>query len=642
MASRLHAAAFIALCTVACGPSEDARPSGPSVLLVTLDTTRADRIGAYGHASAETPTLDALSRRGILFEAAYAPTPITLPSHTSILTGTYPSEHGVRNNTLYRVADESLLLSEALAMRGYRTAAFVGSFVLAPKFGLDQGFEVYDWPNPKQARPGTDNPLERPAGAVVDAALTWASDLEPAEPYFMWVHLFDAHSPYNPPEPYATRHEDPYDGELAYADAELGRLLGALAEFGLDDDLLVVVTADHGESLGEHGEATHGVFLYDGAMRVPLLVVPPGVADGAARRVARAVSVADVPGTILDLVGIARDAMPDARLPSLLDDAELLPGRPGRAVALETLLPYLHHRWHPLRGLVANGFKLIDSPRPELYALAEDGAESTNLAALQPELLTALREQLAALLADHGPLGWATAYALSDADRENLLALGYAGSNADGSPFDAELPLPMDRVGDLAMKAEAVALILEGSGHLRRGDRSSGEAAMTRARELLTALLAENSADPQATSSLGMLEMSLGRFDAALAPLELHALTVPTDPRTHQSLAECYALTGKHDWSIAEMMKAVTVDRRFGPAYRGLAELHAARGEYGHALWWLTELESVSAEREGSSAELQAHIRSMRRAAEQSGQSGVAPAGFPARDLRPESVIHRP
>jgi arylsulfatase A-like enzyme len=449
----------------AVGAGRNARGPGPSLLLVTFDTTRADRIGAYGDADAETPALDALAARGLLYERAYAAAPITLPSHATLLSGLYPHEHGARDNGLYRVPDEVLLLPEALAAGGWRTGAFLGSVVLSPRYGLDQGFEVYDVPVPGRDAGDGEEGVERAAGAVVDAALAWLDTVPADQRFLLWVHLFDPHARYEPPEPYAARHADPYDGEIAYADSQLGRLLAVLAERGRDADLAVIATADHGESLGEHGEPTHGIFLYDATMRVPLIVVPPGALreppSGAARRVTATVSLADVPATVLDLLGLPAAALPAARTPSLLRSADATesggagtgapesgahagdPDAPGggRAVYLESLLPFHQHRWRPLRGLAWDGSKLIDSEPPELYVTADDPGERDDRAAAQPARVAAARASMAALLARQRAADVA-ATAPAEYESEQHEAIGNVGAAEEGDTLYATMKLP--------------------------------------------------------------------------------------------------------------------------------------------------------------------------------------------------------
>lgn len=380
----------------ACGPTvAPAAEAAPAVLLITLDTTRADRIGCYGHAGARTPVIDALATRGLRFERAYAPAPITLPSHVSMLTGTLPPAHGVRDNTGYALGDDAQLVSEVLAERGWRTMASVGSFVLDPRFGLDQGSERYAAPSPTGA--GTlGAEIERRADAVVQDALDWLAGVAADEAFFLWVHLYDPHAPYEP-LPTAGAPPNSYDAEIAFCDAQLGRLLDALDTAGRSDTLSIVFTADHGESLGEHGEATHGVFLYEGAMRVPLIVSGPSVEPGL---VEAPVGLASVAATVLQLAGEPADALPHASAPSLLRALR------EPVIYLETVLPWRAHGWHPLRGLVWRDGKYVQGRAAELFALADDNAETRNLAQARPDELADAAERLARVTASNPPLGW--------------------------------------------------------------------------------------------------------------------------------------------------------------------------------------------------------------------------------------------
>jgi arylsulfatase A-like enzyme/Tfp pilus assembly protein PilF len=661
--ARRAAGRALALLLAGCGGASGegapaaGRGPGPSVLLVSFDTTRADRIGAYGDADAETPALDALAARGLLFERAWAAAPITLPSHATLLTGLYPHEHGARDNGLYRVPDETLLLAEVLAGRGWRTGAFVGSIVLAPRYGLDQGFEVYDAPASGQASADGEEGVERPAGAVVDAALAWLDTLGADERFLLWVHLFDPHSPYEPPEPWASRHADPYDGEIAHADAQLGRLLEALAARGRDAGLAVIATSDHGESLGEHGEPTHGIFLYDATMRVPLIVVPPGglrAPAGAPRRVATPVSLADAAPTVLDLLGLPADALPDARTPSLLASAAAAaPAAPGaaaaparagdpdapgpsRALYMESLLPFHQHRWHPLRGLAWDGWKLIDTPRPELYALADDPGERDDLAPVEPGALAAARERMASLLDRHRPARKGPAASSpAEAERKQLEALGYLGSAVQGEAFDATLPLPRERAGLIVPKSQAAERLAEGLAALADG-APDARAILDDARARLQALLAIDASDPQATLNLGTLELALGREEAAIDPLERHALAVPRSARTRYSLARCYAVTGHADWAVAEMQKAVSIDPAWPLPYRWLAQHHVRAGELGRALWWLQELQRRRRARSDAARSHDEAIDRLAATLAEQDVGPVAPEGFPADDLAPE------
>ena len=400
------------------------RPSRLNVLLVTLDTLRADRVGAYGSRRGLTPNLDGLAGRSAVFTRAFAHTTVTLPSHTNILLGATPSFHGVHDNLNFVVRDEFVTLAEHLGGQGYATAAFVGGFPLVSHFGLDQGFSVYDdsfKDQPSAAAAGTDpRNGERPAGDVWASARKWLSGRE--APWFLWLHFYDCHDPYAPPEPYRTRHaQAPYDGEVAYVDSVLGDVLKALEDQGLEETTLVVCVSDHGESLGEHGESTHGYLAYNATLWVPLVIRVPGLGP---RRVEQNVSHIDIFPTVCDALGVDR--------PKGLQGASLLPlmrGRalPDRPVYFEALSPYYNMGWAPLRGLIDKESKLIDSPRPELYDLGRDFGETADLAGKTD--LGALRKELAEVMASQASPGGDQAAQASDrATRERLKSLGYVGS----------------------------------------------------------------------------------------------------------------------------------------------------------------------------------------------------------------------
>jgi len=279
-------------------------PDDLSVLLITLDTTRADRIGAYGYRQIETPNLDRLAREGVLFEQAPASAPLTLPAHASMFTGKYPPAHGVRDNGGFYLADEQVVLAEIVQAEGLRTGGFVGSFVLDAKWGVAQGFDHYfdDFELGDTVRLAL-NEIERPADEVTDAALAWL-DEAPASRFFAWVHYYDPHSPYEPPDPWAERYRDrPYVGEIAWMDSQIGRLLSWLDGNDRTGNTVVLAIGDHGESLGEHGESGHGFFVYDAAIRVPFLLrAPYDTMRG--RRIKDVVRAVDVAPTVLDLLGL--------------------------------------------------------------------------------------------------------------------------------------------------------------------------------------------------------------------------------------------------------------------------------------------------------------------------------------------------
>ena len=360
--------------------------SRPNVLLITIDTLRADRVGAYGWRAAATPVLDRLASGGMLFPNAFTAVPVTLASHATLLTGRNPHHHGVRGNSFYRLPEGEATLATSLKQMGYDTAAVVGAAVLDQRFGLNQGFDSYD--DGMMGANGGALIAERDASAVVSRAVAWLNHPGRRSPFFLWIHLFDPHHPYEAPEPFRSRFSSaPYDGEIAFADEQLGRLLNALAAAKRLEHTIVVATSDHGESFGEHGEATHGVLLYDSTLRVPLIISGPGVPRGQ-RASDDPVGLVDVVPTILVLVGgaPAHD----------LDGRDLLGADRGpRSLYAETFLPLDFYNWSPLRALRREGLKFIEAPEPELYDLTRDPSETQNLAETQTARVAGMAAALA-------------------------------------------------------------------------------------------------------------------------------------------------------------------------------------------------------------------------------------------------------
>jgi arylsulfatase A-like enzyme/predicted Zn-dependent protease len=406
-------------------------PRPLSVLLVTLDTTRADRLGAYGHPGGATPHLDALARGGVLFRQAYAHVPLTCPSHASLLTGRLPPRHGVRDNGGFVLADGIPTVAERFREAGHRTAAFVSAFVLDRRFGLARGYGTYHDRVPAAAADDHGDPSRRSVRAeeTVGRALEWLR-AEPGRPFFLWVHLFDPHQPYEPPQPFAQRfREDPYQGEIAYMDAQLGRLL----EAEVMRRALVAVVGDHGEGLGDHQEVTHSYFIYSNTQRVPLMLALPGhLPEGTTvQGIARGVDLAP---TLLDLAGLP--ALPDADGRSLTPQITGATSGDAGPAYLESYHPRFWWGAQELLGLRSGPWLFIEAPRPELYDVATDPSEKTNLAATRPAELEALRRRLRGLNAGGAP---PEGRAPMDAETErNLRALGYLGAGAP--PPEGPLP----------------------------------------------------------------------------------------------------------------------------------------------------------------------------------------------------------
>lgn len=408
--------------------------TGFDVVIVTMDTTRADRIGCYGYAHAVTPTLDQWASEGVRFAAAVSPAPMTLPSHTSLFTGLEPYHHGVRSNGEFRLEPRFETLAARLSQAGYQTAAFVSAFVLDARFGLARGFDHYDdaVTPARDAAFGLHN--ERSAEAVTDAALGWLAKRDPSRPVFLWVHYFDPHHPYAPPAPYAARFAaNSYDGEIAYMDAQLGRLRQYFAAPSRRDRTLMIAAGDHGEGLEEHQEDTHSRLIYDATQHVPLIIWCPGAVPQAHVVADAAVGLVDITPTVLDVLG----------LPPLAGiDGETLSAaarKPARAVYMETMATYLDNGWAPLHGLRRVKDKFILAPQPEYYDLRRDPQELNNL---YGTTAPRARSSISEMTADLGkrlvgtPSAEAVAATVTELDAESrrrLEALGYvAGAAPEG------------------------------------------------------------------------------------------------------------------------------------------------------------------------------------------------------------------
>lgn len=433
----------------------------PNVLLITLDTTRADYLGAYGSTLGLTPSLDRLAAEGCVFEHAYTAVPITLPAHATLLTGRWPFEHGLRVNGENRLADEETTLAERLRARGYETAAFVSAFVLDSTFGLDQGFDLYDDAIEAPVVVGQNRLLrERAADVAASHAIQWLRQRR-ARPWFCWIHFFDPHYPYKTwSSVFGSRFEkNPYQAEIAYMDLHIGRVLKELQHTGADRHTLVIAVADHGECLGEHGEMQHGLTLYQSAVRVPLVMRWPRRIE-AGSRVAAPVALADIVPTVLE-------ATRSPSAPSL-SGRSLWPAICRGATSsppcyMETHMPYSEYGWAPLAGLLEGSWKFIRAPQPELYDVTADPAEQSNAAARHADTSARLSDALDRLLADARPSD-AVAVSLSAEQRRALMSLGYVGGRG-AAPEAAEwhrLPDIKTMLPLVQMANDAQTLITEG------------------------------------------------------------------------------------------------------------------------------------------------------------------------------------
>ena len=458
----LLAAALVVPALISCRDrkAEIAKP-GPrnaNVVLITLDTTRADHLSCYGTGFAKTPNLDALAARGVRFEHATAQLPLTIPSHACIMTGSYPEVNGVRGMAGFVLANRHPTIATVSRAAGFGTAAFVGSSVLGRRFGFSTGFETYDDDMGRSVaeamQPGML--LERRASVVTDRAIEWLK-ANGSRNFFLWCHYYDPHAPYEPPEPY--RHlysRDLYSGEIAYADSQVGRLIDYLKGQNLLGRTLIVATADHGESLGEHGESTHGVFLYDATLHVPLIIAGPGIPAG--KVIAQQVRSIDIMPTILAFVKLppGKEAQGLDLLPLIRKGQPL----PTDAAYIETLYPRTHLGWSELRGVRTNQWKFILAPRPELYNLKDDPLEDANLESREPVIASRMDAQLWSII------GWGkrnekvVSSPMNEQTRQELASLGYASG---GQPQVIELgtkaPDPKDEIGVLKLLGEVQRLM---------------------------------------------------------------------------------------------------------------------------------------------------------------------------------------
>jgi arylsulfatase A-like enzyme/Flp pilus assembly protein TadD len=558
------------------------RRARPNIIVITLDTTRADRMGFLGSKRGLTPHLDALAKQSAVFTHAYSHVPLTTASHATIFTGTYPQYNHVVDFGI-PLSDKLPFAPDILRKNGYHTAAFIASLVLDPLGGtapgFDRGFEVYDAGFHMRPR-GADRykTVERRASDVVNHALAWLSK-RPSGPMFLWIHLYDAHDPYDPPEPFKTRYRSqPYDGEIAYADAEVGRLLAALRTQGQYDNSLIAVMSDHGESLGEHGENTHGVFLYDSTIHVPLLVKLPGV-RATGKQVDTRVSLVDVAPTILRQAGLPAPAeMQGQSLLSFIRKANTdNASSQDRAAYAETEYPHRAFGWSSLRALRTGKYLYIRAPQAELYNLTSDPQEKQNLAPSSK----AVADTLAAQLEDVRKKTSQTLLELAKPDPEQvekLQALGYVASDTSNSKTGST-----DSGIDPKSKIEVSNLLHDAMLDVE-------DARYREAVPLLDRVLVEQPGMPIAEMQLGIAHARLRNYADALPHLEKAVKVLPDSGMGHYELGLARFETG--DWKAAapEFEAAVAKAPRWADAHFSLASVYARIDRVPEAM---TELDTT-------------------------------------------------
>lgn len=578
---------------VACGSEPTAPEAAPprSLLLVTIDTLRADRVGCYGYELARTPVLDDLARRGVRCANTSAVAPLTFPAHTSLMTGMLPPAHGARDNGSHRAVPELQTLAETLSAAGLRTAGFAAAFVLDSIYGLDQGFEVYGDVPQRTAVP-TAEFEERTAEEVNAEATAWLDGLAADEPFFLWVHYFEPHLPYPAPEtlPEALR-ERPYDAEVAAADRALGELLGHLDAIGRRDETLVVVTSDHGESLGEHGEASHSFFVYEGVLHVPLLFAHASLPAGAV--LDARTSTVDVFPTALELLGLpgAHATPPGASLAAALRGAEL----EERPVYFESLYPLLNYGWAPLQGVRSGDLKFIRAPRPELFDIAADPGELANLYAERPDDARRLAAELEAVLeANQDAERAAAAKRKMSADERQILAsLGYTGTAA---ARDVEVTLRDPKDGLARMKQELRIRELMDAG------RSED------ARNAIAELLADDPENPLFNTHMGLLFMRTSQHAEAIPFFERAVASGFDNATTISNLAICFQFTNDYAKAQELLLLALEENPKHLPSRWWLAQNHLSLGETSAAR---TQLETILELWDGPEDETTRQVRSL-------------------------------
>ncbi|MGA8314141.1 MAG: sulfatase-like hydrolase/transferase [Terriglobales bacterium] len=587
------------------------RQAKPNVILITIDTVRADHVGCYGATNVRTPTLDALAHDGIVFERAISQVPLTWPSHAAILTGTYPFQNGVQDFTGQPLDPRFRSVAQVFKQQGYATGAVVSAFVLDRSWGLSRGFDFYDDAFAPETFQQKDIGLvDRKAGESVTRALKWlnAGGEQKAQrrPFFFWLHLYDPHSPYDPPEPFRTQYRGHlYDGEIAYADHELGRLMAWLKQDHIYDHTLIVVLSDHGESLGDHGEKEHGFFVYNSTVHIPLIVKPPAGSGFRPGRVTRPVETTAVAPTLLGLAGMKVATEKQFQSPALLggnagnEDA----GNEDSAYS-ESFYSFSSFGWSPLHALQTTRYHYIEAPVPELYDLLADPEEKNNLAPQQTATVAVLEDKLQSLLRQNPFKPAEGGSGLSPDALEKLRALGYVAYRSPVSPeaLVAGLPDPKSKLWEFNA-------ILEAGDAFHAGHFSGGAALLGRVQEkdpqmyIVPFMLGEGAAREQrweeaaaafqkclqlnpnfdqAMTGLSRVLVFLGKDDEA-AQWARNALKVnPANYRAWYQLGLIESKTDKNA-ATADYQKAVSIQGSFAPLRRDLGLLYFQQGNYAEA-----------------------------------------------------------
>jgi arylsulfatase A-like enzyme/predicted Zn-dependent protease len=582
-------------------------------ILITVDTLRADRINCYGFPLVDTPTMDFFASRGILFEKCIAQTPLTLPSHTSLMTGTHPLFHGVRDNGGYLVPQELLTIAEILKGKNYQTAAFVASYVLDSKWGLDQGFDFYfdqfDLSKYKSISLGN---VQRRGDEVIDEAIKWL-DVHKNEQFFTWVHLYDPHTPYEPPSPFREKYPNrPYLGEIAYTDSLLGQLWGYLEQNNLTENTILVFASDHGESLGEHKESTHGFFVYQEGIHVPLIFVTPFEDLHGIRR-SQVVSLVDIMPTILEMDGkvIPAQIQGQSLVPLFFDQEEST----ERFAYAETYYPRLHYGWSDLKTIQEGRLKLIIAPELELYDLIDDPEEQTNLVSTRPDETRRLMRTAELFIEDSSQGAFDIDYHNIDEEtRQKLSALGYIGTFSDQTSLKGRvLGNPREKIAifnqlslakELTLEEkydEAVALINQ----ITEEDPDIIDAYFSlgnlyfKKREFDNALdsflkVLERRQDAFAVINIANSYMGKGDIEEADKFLTSIIDSIPPDSQLYYIFGNIKNLKEEYDEAIKYFEKCIKINPSSSSGYSGLAGTYVALKRFDEAETYLIKAQEFN------------------------------------------------
>ncbi len=569
-----------------------------NVLLVTVDTLRADHLGCYGYQEARTPVIDSLAKEGVRFRRAYSHQPITLPSHATIMTGAHPAYHGVHDNGLFSLPGKAETLAEALQQKGFATGAIISSYVMHRQYGLDQGFDHYDDSLSSRKSSGGAGFVEMKAGKVSDRGLAWIKD-HTDHRWMLWLHYFDPHKYYQPPEKFRKITSHPYDGEIAYADHELGRVIRYLEKSGLRDNTLIILTSDHGEGLGQHGEQTHMIFLYNTTTHVPLIFSLPGVLP-AGRDTDRVASLMDVAPTVLELLDIKPPGSMQGR--SLV---ELLfsdpPERKEKPVLMETRSPWHQYGWSPLKAIVANGYKYVEAPRPELYNLRDDFNETEDLYEQEKGRARAMARKLSDLRKRYGrdSLSSRSRMEMDKKSQQKLASLGYVFSGGGPAEPMAMAPDPKDRKDSLerinrahtfynaGKKDRAINLMEKVVSRNPRNRRAMNRLSIWyistgrggKAKELLKKIVEQDPGFVEAWYNLGSVYLDMGKVEEAVKVADSLIERNPRYAKAYNLKGAALARRGKHEPAIANYEKAVELFPTYDEAWFNLGLSCSKKGQ---------------------------------------------------------------